>query len=163
MADGSVESAFKFVAYNIHHASLRMSQVEIGRQSRESDVWQVKLGIAVPEYHVKRKAYVSAVSCGLFLFDKDPEKEGLLPEQAIVGLEMAIAGIFEVQADRLEKRTEEQLVRAQLPALLFPYLRGAMTSLLANAGFGSVIIPLINMNEAGKTALQDKEILIVDD
>jgi preprotein translocase subunit SecB len=163
MADGSLESAFKFLAYKIHHVNLRMSQVEITRQPKEGEVWQIRLGIPIPEYHVKEKTYVSAVNCGLFLFDRNPEKEELLPEQAIVAVEMSIAGVFEVQSDRLEKPIEEQLVRAQLPAILFPYLRGAMTSLLANAGFGSVIIPLVNMNEAGKNALQDKEILIVDE
>jgi preprotein translocase subunit SecB len=163
MGDGSVDSAFKFVAYKIHHVNLRMPQVEIGRQPKEGDVWQVKMGIAVPQYHVKQKAYVSAIDCGLYLFEKDPEKEGLSPEQAIVVLEMGIAGVFEVQPGRLEKDIEDRLVRAQLPALLFPYIRGAMTSLLANAGFGSVIIPLVNMNEAGRDALKDKEILIIDD
>jgi preprotein translocase subunit SecB len=40
---------------------------------------------------------------------------------------------------------EEKLVRLQIPALLFPYLRPGVTSLLANAGFPGVMFPLINV------------------
>lgn len=45
----------------------------------------------------------------------------------------------------LEPAQLESLVKLQIPAILFPYIRAAMTSFLANAGFPGVHLPLINV------------------
>jgi preprotein translocase subunit SecB len=164
MGVSSIESEFKFISYKIHQASLQMSEPYINRllNLKPDGVWQIKFGIPIPEYHSKEKVYMGGIHCGMFLFDKDLRQEEQVPEHAVVSVHMAIKGIFQVESERFDKAIEDRLVRVQIPALLFPYIRGAMTSLLANAGFGSVIIPLINMNEVGKDALKDKDIKIIE-
>ncbi|MDQ7031324.1 MAG: protein-export chaperone SecB [Desulfonauticus sp.] len=67
-----------------------------------------------------------------------------------------------VEEGKLEKEVEEKLVKYQIPALLFPYLRGTITSFLSNAGFASVILPLINIYALAKDYLSDMDIEIID-
>ena len=42
---------------------------------------------------------------------------------------------------------EDKIIKIQAPAILFPYLRASVTSVLLNAGFSQIQMPLINVNE----------------
>ena len=61
-------------------------------------------------------------------------------------------GIFKVAGEKLTEEAEKNLVRLQIPALLFPFLRSAVSSLFINAGFLGVVIPLINVHELASQA-----------
>ncbi len=159
-------SAFQFLSYRIHY--LRMTaqgtfSTYQGQIVDPNDVWRISLNVREPIFYKKTKAYLGGVDLALNLFGKDLPEEDRSPEKATLTVEAGISGVFNVEKGRLSKETEDQLVKVQIPAILFPYLRGAVTSLLANAGFGSVILPLINMNEVGKSSLQDKAIVEVDE
>ncbi|MBI5238132.1 MAG: protein-export chaperone SecB [Deltaproteobacteria bacterium] len=77
--------------------------------------------------------------------------EGQLQDN-LVKLSIGIAGVFTAEEGRFEKTTEETLIKIQIPTLLFPYIRSAITSILAHAGLGSVLFPLINIHELAKNA-----------
>ncbi len=63
-----------------------------------------------------------------------------------------ISGYFKVVGESLAVDTEKNLVRIQIPAVLFPFLRSAISALTINAGFPGVIIPLTNVQEIAKQA-----------
>jgi preprotein translocase subunit SecB len=83
-------------------------------------------------------------------------------EDRLLFVEGGIAGLFTVDKGKFDKGTEKGLVRIQIPALLLPYLRGTITSLLANAGYGTVILPLINIHALAEEQLQGTEIKVID-
>ena len=60
------------------------------------------------------------------------------------------------------KDVEKNIITLQFPSILLPYLRSTLTSILANAGFGSVVLPLINLVEVAKGAQKELEIIYID-
>jgi len=132
------------------------------KEFKVEGLWELKLGIRQPAFYKASKTYVGGLDCGLFLYPQTLDQEQRTSEKALISIEAGISGVFTVMDERFEEPLEQQLVRVQIPALLFPYLRGTITLLLANAGFGSVIMPLINVNELAKETLKDKEILVVE-
>lgn len=61
-----------------------------------------------------------------------------------------ITGLFSADGV-LTKQVEENLIKYQGPALLFPFLRANVSNLLSNFGFCCNPMPLINVNEAAKS------------
>ena len=61
-----------------------------------------------------------------------------------------ITGLFSADGI-LSKQTEENLIKYQGPAILFPFLRANVSNLLSNFGFSCNPMPLINVNEAAKS------------
>lgn len=62
----------------------------------------------------------------------------------------AISGIFRIDVEeKLLPKAEEQL-KVQGPAILAPFLRAAMTSVLSISGFSGIIFPLINVYDLAK-------------
>jgi preprotein translocase subunit SecB len=47
----------------------------------------------------------------------------------------------------MDKKLEENMVHVNIPAILLPYLRSAITTILSQAGFGTIVLPLINVHE----------------
>jgi preprotein translocase subunit SecB len=56
-----------------------------------------------------------------------------------------ISGLF--LPINMDKEAEEKMVRYNIPAILMPYLRSAITTVVSQAGFGTVVLPLINIYE----------------
>jgi hypothetical protein len=165
---GSVEASFRFLAYKVTDAHLSVKQpVDYVRAIGPDDVWQMTIKIQTPQYFSKRKLYVAGEYLRLALFSaqaaaaRQSETENL--DDAILVVEVTASGVFSVEEGRFAKDLEDRLVKLQGPAILLPYVRATILSLLATSGFGSAMIPLINMNEVAKTALKETEIEIVDE
>ncbi len=62
-----------------------------------------------------------------------------------------ITGLFSSDGV-MDKKLEEKIIKYQCPAILLPYLRATIATVLSNAGFGTTPMPLINVNEAAKSA-----------
>src|SRR3990172_2882569 len=133
--------------------------------------WIFEIAMRQPLFLKKEKKYVG----GMEMIIKYPLSKEMLDElhklsdkkegtslesiKDIVKLEIGIAGIFSVEEGRFDKNTEENLVKIQIPMLLFPYLRSTVTSIFAHGGLGSFLFPLINVQElAKKASLQIQEI-----
>jgi preprotein translocase subunit SecB len=160
----SIESPFQFLTYKIYELRLDSRIPLDGAEiSPNKDVWQLKLNVQVPRYYVKQRVYIGGLKCELALFDKSVPKDEYVLNAAKLIVEAAISGVFAVKKGRFTKELEETLVKVQIPALLFPYVRGTVTSVLANAGFGSIVLPLLNMNQLAKKALKDSAIDIIED
>jgi preprotein translocase subunit SecB len=62
--------------------------------------------------------------------------------------DFGISGLF--RPINMDGKTEENMVRYNIPAILMPYLRSAITTIVSQAGFGTVVLPLINVYEIAK-------------
>lgn len=163
---GSIISSFRFEGYKIDRI-LYGTIPDVGFLevigTLPSEGWKFDIGIRQPLYFKSKKKYVGGMDIkitypisekrGAESPDKgQDEKAKIEIGDNIVKLEIGIAGAFSVEENRFEKTIEENLVKVQIPVLLFPYLRSAITSIFAHAGLGSTILPLINVQELAKSA-----------
>lgn len=165
MQESSIKSKFEFVSYRIDKADFKMQpNVSLLATPAISGIlnWNIALQIRKPFFFEKPNLYVTGLDCKLDLFQKGSSEDGDAGEKAsIATLTIGIVGSFRPGAQRFEKDVEDQLVKVQTPALLFSYLRAAIGSFLANAGFGVFIVPLINVHELATAQLDTLEITIV--
>jgi len=159
---GGVISSFKFEGYKIDRITYEsIPEVKFLQTMGTLDPsgWNINIGFREPLYIKSLKQYVGGMDIALTYpipeqispSELKPEDESPL-KKTLVKLDIGIAGIFAVEENRLEKNTEETLVKIQVPMILFPYLRAAITSLFAHIGLGSFLFPLINIHELAKNA-----------
>ena len=167
MADSGVTSEFQFKSFKVDRfvfTSKPKFNLLARLEGFRPEEWDVKFRFRNPMYFQKLKAYVGGLDVLVSIPDPDKGHEGIEDPvgAALVSLDTGIGGVFTV-SDRFEKNTEDTLAKVQIPALLLPYLRGTITSFLANAGFGTLIFPLINIHAAAANALKDTEVEIIED
>jgi hypothetical protein len=159
-----MKSAFKFETYKVDVLIFEIKRI-LGllefAGNIDPNLWKLSISVREPLYSKGQKKYIGGLDTSLCLFPPEVKTED--KNEALVKLDIGIAGIFSsLEEGGFEKEVVENLVRVQIPALLFPYVRATITSLLANAGFGSVILPLINMNELAKQAVGEIIIKTID-
>lgn len=147
---GGIEAAFQFFSYKIDRIDLKLSQhvdAYLYTSPIHPNQVQFEIGIRNPQAIRREGMYIGGMDCRITLFET-PKLESEL-----VSGEMGIAGVFKVEdRESLPKEAEDYLVRIQIPALLFPYLRAALTNSLASSGFGGVYLPLINVHEIARNS-----------
>ncbi len=150
-----IESAsdFQFESYKIDSVRLEMKRV-LGllefRGCIDPESVELKIELRESIYIKSTKRYIGSLELGLLILPPEKPKQKT-DEESLLKVTLSIVGLFKVkQEGRLEKETEENLVKLQIPAILLPYARATLSSLLANAGFGSVVLPLINVHKIAK-------------
>jgi preprotein translocase subunit SecB len=144
MSTSSVESQFQFISYKIDKIEMRMTN-KINFLLNNNPVLSdnIKLGIRIGnpmKYSINSVPhYIGSISVNVDI--QDPASH----ENILTG-EFGITGIFTTTTS-IDKEVEERMVKINIPALLMPYLRSTMTNVLSNAGFGTVLLPLVNMYE----------------
>lgn len=174
MAVGSITSAFSFKGYKVDKFSLeaKPNLYLLGcMDTVPSSEWKMNISIRKPSYFVKAKAYVGGLDIALVM-TVEKERENDSDEitsgnenndnNVLLKVHAGIAGLFSVENGKFPKETEDKLVKIQIPALLLPYLRGAVTSLLANAGFGSVLLPLFNIHALAEEVMKNIDVQIIE-
>lgn len=167
MAESSVTSEFQFKSFKVDRFVFS-TQPKVNLLAKvegfSPEDWEFKFRFRHPMYFAKSKAYVGGLDVLVTIPDPDKsdEKDADPIKSALVSLDTGIGGFFTVSG-RFDKDTEEVLAKVQIPALLLPYLRGTITSFLANSGYGNVIFPLINVHAAAADALKDVEVKIIED
>lgn len=163
----SVESPFRFLSYKVDEFIFQLADdvdVLFADQINQED-WQFKVGFRQPQYFVDRKFYVGGFAIDMrvlySVIDKS-KKEEETAEEELINLHAAIGGIFQCEEGKLETEIENRLVKNHIPAILMPYLRSTISSFLANAGYGSIILPLININALAEEAMKDIDILKIE-
>jgi preprotein translocase subunit SecB len=170
MSVSGVKSSFCFESYKIDTLKLTAAQnVELlsFKGAIPEDEWHVSISIRIPSFFKTKNAYVGGLHMSLMLLTQEGKAKlesggEITDEDRLLFVEGGIAGLFTVDKGKFDKGTEKGLVRIQIPALLLPYLRGTITSLLANAGYGTVILPLINIHALAEEQLQGTEIKVID-
>jgi len=148
-----MKSGFRFLSYkidNIKFSSIRDLGLLEFSQGFGGYPWEISIGIREPLYFKGAKKYVGGLDTVFSLKNPEEKDRETAAVRQLVKIEIGIAGVFSVEEGRFEKTVEDQLVKIQIPAILFPYLRSAVTSILASSGYGSVILPLINIHAVAK-------------
>ena len=158
-----IESEFTFKNYKIDVADLKiLPSIDILEYEGgiRADAWEYQIRIRNPLFFKKKNYYVGGIDCIMSIFPKKILKKEKKRRNAIIYFHAGISGIFEVFKGEFEGEVEENLVKLQIPAILFPYLRAFVGSVLGNAGFGTINIPLINIQKLSDEVLKDVEIEI---
>jgi len=159
-----MNSAFKFESYKIDTLVFEIKRIYGLLEFSgvfDPTAWKLNISVREPIFVQSQKKYIGGVDTGLYLFPPDVQTED--KNEALIRLDIGIAGIFSaVEEGGFDKETLERLVKVQIPAILFPYVRATITSLFANAGFGSVILPLINMTELARQAVGEVVIKTIE-
>ncbi len=161
---GGIISAFRFDSYKVDFLNYRMKPNVAMLSAQgipDNTSWKMEFAFRQPMYLKIPKKYVAGVNLKLSLLPNPPE-EADVAKDFLIQAELGIVGMFSVEEDRLSQEVEEELVKVQAPAILFPYLRATLTSLLSNAGFGSFILPLLNVQEMAKHTAAPLEILVAE-
>lgn len=145
----SVTADFQFLSYKIDTIKFSVENSLGILQSKETisaDQFQLGIKIRTPNtfvYPNGESEYVGGLDIRVGLLSKENETH------EIASGEFGIAGMFK-KVGILDKEIEEHMVKETIPSILLGYLRSTISSTFANAGFGSVIIPLININKLVK-------------
>lgn len=161
----SIESPFRFESYKIDAFSVEVvDDLEFLKSMRNlpSDNWEFRIGLRQPRFFGKSKLYVGGLELDLRLTEDD-ESSSEGKDQALVSIHAGISGVFRCKEGELPPDIEGKLVKNHIPALLFPYLRSAITSFLANGGYGSLVLPLVNINTLAEKTFKDVEVLHVNE
>ncbi len=153
---GSLESSIKFLSYKVDKFNFQIKRdLEILKVNGNINANAINFDIAVsrPCFFSKKNIYVCNLQCNINVKIENTD---------ILSLTSSISGAFSSD-QRIAKEMEEKIIKIQMPTILLPYLRGTITSFLANAGFNAVIFPLVNMNEIAEKNLQGLEIQVIDE
>jgi preprotein translocase subunit SecB len=148
MADGGITAQFDFLSYKIDKIEMEMDN-KLGYLLNNDAILssEVKLSIRLSdtEKYISSDGsimYLRGLNTLIDIIYKDTEK-------SILKGEFGITGVF-VPTGPVEKEAEENFTKINIPAILMPYLRASMSSVLSGAGFGTVLFPLINIYELAK-------------
>ena len=145
---GSIESEFQFVRYKIDKINMQTTQkvANLPISSPSPDQIEITIGIRDPQRLSDGKIFVGGLNMVMDIYERktnDPELDK--KEMTILHGEFGIAGLFRVSEGSFSPDTIDKLVRFQIPAILMPFLRSAVTCFLSLSGYGSITLPLINV------------------
>ena len=148
MAEGSVAAEFDFVSYKIDTISMRMVNdvnflMDIGPIKPDCIKLSIKLRNTEKFIIDGKVTYIGGLLTQARITN---EVDGPMMLEGQFG----ISGMF-TSKNTVDKQIEETFAKVNLPALLMPYLRATMTNILSNAGFGTMLFPLVNVYELART------------
>ncbi|GAB4437404.1 MAG: hypothetical protein OHK0011_20420 [Turneriella sp.] len=157
MSDSGL-AKFQFSDYRIHQLLLWCSPKLDPFAPDTPEPWDMNIGFVAPQFHVDVPMYVGGIQLKL---EKRAKFDGEAEEPAF-RVNASIVGQFPVPTHgRLAEAQEQTLAKVQIPAILFPYLRSAISAVMVNAGFGKIVLPLINIHQMAKDAVDKIEIVEV--
>lgn len=148
MASGSVKAGMQLETYKIDHMKFNVKETLGILASNSHTDCSVNFRLAfrdVYKYNLQDKvSYVTGLKIDLTIVSKQNQ------EDVIATGSFVITGLFST-TNELEKDIEEKLLKFQAPAILFPYLRAAISFTITSAGFSTIILPLVNVNAAAQS------------
>ncbi len=157
-----MKSEFKFEAYKIDTLNLVMGKtlnLLSFKGSIPTEKWKINIGVRNPQYIKSKAAYISGLNIELDVFENSANQQ---EAHSLINIKAGISGLFKVKDDRFLEEKEKKIILIHFPALLLPYLRSAITGLIANAGLGTFIFPLINLRDIIKPFMKNVEIQIIE-
>lgn len=115
--------------------------------------WRIGIGLGDVAHYQDDDIYVSYLSAKMALLPSSINKvQTRRYEEDALSAEGTIYGVFRFAANaEIDPALKQNLLLNQTPALLMPFLRAAISGLLALAGYGAVPMPLINMARIAET------------
>jgi hypothetical protein len=143
----SIKAGFDFVSYKIDRVELKLEpKIKFLLNNSYIRPENAKLGFKFKDtekFNIDGKIhYVGGVIATITIID---EKNN----ETILSGEFGISGAF-TPIGIMDKSSEENFALVNIPALLMPYLRAAITNTLSSAGLGTILFPLVNIYEMAK-------------
>lgn len=153
---GGLTSSFKLINYKIDQISFETPQnLTMLRKSKFDKIdWKMTVGFAAPKFYVEKNLYVFSMQIKL---NSQNGNDG-------INLVVCITGLFsfdESTKHEIPNEIKQKVIKNQFPAILFPYVRSAITGILAFSGIGGFVLPLVNMNAVAEETLKDVTIEII--
>lgn len=154
MADSSIKAQFQFESYKIDRMNFEVQKTldVLADRSMPEVTFQFLFRDAFRFHRNDKILYVTGFGINFTVLHVSTKKQ-------LAKGEIIITGMFSASG-QLEKEVEENLAKCQGPALLLPYARSAISTILTNAGFPTIIVPLVNIYEMAKNInvkIEDKE------
>jgi len=148
MAESSVIAEFDFISYKIDTISMKMGNeisYLMNTDPIKPDFINLSIKLRDPEKFIVngKVTYIGGLMTQVKIIN---EADGA----AMLEGQFGISGLFTSKGSA-EEHAEENFAKINLPALLMPYLRATMTNILSNAGFGTMLFPLVNIYELVRT------------
>lgn len=158
----SIEAAFQFLSFKIDHIEADTTK-NLGTVNYSSGIdpesLDLELSLRGPTYFKGEDIYMGGLDARWRLF-ASPKKED---DELLFRGRIGVVGSFKmVSPDELTEEQQEQLVMVQIPAILLPYLRSAITSIFSVSGFSSLIVPLINIHKVAENARSRLKLEVID-
>jgi preprotein translocase subunit SecB len=146
MADNGGIASFQFVSYKVDTVNVQVTK----------NINTLLIYSLLPSNRINfeiafRKAgkyflndavhYVGGLNIKIEIYD--------INNKQILSGDFGISGLFRLTGET-NRNFEENMVHVNIPAILLPYLRSAITTILSQAGFGTIVLPLINIYEMTK-------------
>ncbi|GHV80285.1 hypothetical protein AGMMS49944_20760 [Spirochaetia bacterium] len=147
MSDSSIIGLFDFISYKIEKINLVMNP-QAGFLLNNSYIKPENAELSIMLRNTEkfiidgRIIYIGGLSTKIVLTDEKTHNQ-------IMNGEFGISGAF-TPVGTVDETAEQNFTKINLPALLMPYMRAAMTNTLASAGFGTVLFPLVNIYELAR-------------
>jgi hypothetical protein len=153
---GSIISPMKFLGYKIDRLNFDVKNyVDIITRSDFQGDWEFSASFRKPMFMVSKNLYIGGLELNLIHYKELRSIDtGEMNRHPVVEINSGIIGSFSFE-EKINQDQEKVLVERQIPTILFPFLRAAITSTIANCGLGSVLLPLINVNEMAKNSILD--------
>lgn len=153
MAEGSIKPALEFCSFKINYLNLQMKPIiRLLVNTALEGEWVFMQRFSDVIFIEDDDIYLACIGLKASLKEvKNLDK--LHEDDSFIDIEGEISGVFRYSSsDELGESTKNNLICFQGPAILAPYLRAAISNLLAQSGFGNIIFPLMNIYEAAKGA-----------
>jgi preprotein translocase subunit SecB len=147
MPDNSGIASFQFISYKIDtvnvQAAKNISTLSISSLLPPNQM-NFEIGFRKTGKYLLNNAihYVGGLNIKIQILDSNKAR--------ILSGDFGISGLFRFLSDITDKSTEKNMVHINIPAILLPYLRSAITTILSQAGFGTIVLPLINIHEMAR-------------
>ncbi len=146
---GGIESGFQFLGFKVDDVDLKLTpSIPIILYNKPILPEQVVMQLRIRNLFriTEDRMYVGGLDTRIEIYRSAKRGE----DNRFLVAHVGVAGVFRTIDETIDSKTEEKLTRIQIPAILFPYLRVALTNLLTSAGFAGIILPLINVQEFAK-------------
>jgi|GEM_PF-719264 len=155
-SSGSIKSGFQFLNYKIDTIEFNTKTNSVMLKMDAVKIENFNPGLFIRDAYKytedDKTFYMGGIEAKVEISDNGNDLA-----TGIFGIE----GLFAVVDDCFNAEQEEMLVKTQIPSILFPYLRSAITNILASAGFGSIVFPLINIYNAVEKQEKREKIKII--
>lgn len=157
-------SEFIFDSFKIDHIKFEMKPNSnlIGFKGMiDPALWEIQIDFRDPQYFQNENFYITGLIIRMSVFERGADGIKIEQTPPLINFSAGIIGKFLSKDGRFPKEIEDNFVKSNAPAILLPHLRALVSSSFALMGFGTVIVPLINIHETAKNVYKDKEINIV--
>lgn len=162
--DSSVKAGLLFESFKVDNLSLDMKR-DVKLLSFKGmfnpDDWIQDIDIMQPAFMKADKTYLGGVKIKSWLLPVASRATTTKEKDYLIKFESSIVGVFKISDGAYDAQTIEKLVKYNIPSTLMPHLRALYTSTFANAGYGTVTLPLFNIQaiiDQNFAAMEIKEV-----